>query len=167
MHPKRCCQQITKLLYFLTQGETFTGAEAEAVFFGVTKLFQSTDGNLKRMVYLFLKAVAESTETSSLIIVTQSLVKDMFNETALYRANSLRVLSSIVDTSMLGQLERYYKQRWVGGGNEEGIRSLPPLLHATTRDPLCCPPQHRRQGRLRRVCGPRLVAPALGPPGCP
>jgi coatomer protein complex subunit gamma len=110
MHPKRCCQQITRLLYFLVQGETFSGPDAEAVFFGVTKLFQSTDGNLRRMVYLFLKAVAESTDSSSLIIVTQSLVKDMFNEVSLYKGNALRVLSSIVDVSMLGQLERYYKQ---------------------------------------------------------
>jgi coatomer subunit gamma len=75
MHPKRCCQQITRLLWFLVQGETFSGPDAEAVFFGVTKLFQSTDGNLRRMVYLFLKAVAESTDASSLIIVTQSLVR--------------------------------------------------------------------------------------------
>lgn len=38
----------------------------------------------------------------------------MFNEVSLYKGNALRVLSSIVDTSMLGQLERYYKQvRWV------------------------------------------------------
>ena len=42
------------------------------------------------------------------IIVLQ--VKDMFNEVSLYKGNALRVLSSIVDTSMLGQLERYYKQ---------------------------------------------------------
>jgi coatomer subunit gamma len=34
----------------------------------------------------------------------------MFNEVSLYKGNALRVLSSIVDTSMLGQLERYYKQ---------------------------------------------------------
>jgi coatomer protein complex subunit gamma len=60
------------------------------VFFGVTKLFQSTDGNLRRMVYLFLRSVADTTDASSLIIVTQSLVKDMFNETNLYKGNALR-----------------------------------------------------------------------------
>ena len=49
----------------------------------------SQDGNLRRMVYLFLKAVADSTDASSLIIVTQSLVKDMFNETPLYKGNAL------------------------------------------------------------------------------
>ncbi len=35
---------------WLAQGETFTGPDAEAVFFGVTKLFLSPDGNLRRMV---------------------------------------------------------------------------------------------------------------------
>jgi coatomer subunit gamma len=140
MHPRRCCQQIAKLLFFLSQGDTFSGPDAEvswcrklhfsyfswylldrlfffsqAVFFGVTKLFQSPDGNLRRMVYLFLKTVAETTDSSSLIIVTQSLVKDMFSDGPgpLYKGNSLRVLSSIVDASMLGQLERYYKQALV------------------------------------------------------
>jgi hypothetical protein len=34
---------ITKLLYLLSQGETLGGSEASEVFFGVTKLFQSTD----------------------------------------------------------------------------------------------------------------------------
>ncbi len=43
LHPKRCCQMITKLLYLLTQGEKFAGGEASEVFFGVTKLFQSPD----------------------------------------------------------------------------------------------------------------------------
>lgn len=83
------------------------------VFFGVTKLFQSTDGNLRRLVYLFLRLVADSTDASSLIIVTQSLVKDAITDTPLYKGNALRVLGSIVDVSMLGQLERYFKQMLV------------------------------------------------------
>ena len=119
MHPKRCCQQITKLLYFLTQGDTFNGTDSMEVFFGVTKLFQSTDGNLRRMVYLFLKEVAAGTDPSNLLIVVQSLVKDMFHDIPLYRANAIRVLSRIVDEKMLGQVERYYKQvraRSVGVG---------------------------------------------------
>ena len=122
-HPKRCCQQITKLLYFLTQGDTFNGTDALEVFFGVTKLFQSPDGNLRRMVYLFLKEVAASTDPSNLLIVTQSLVKDMFSDTALYRANAIRVLSRIVDDKMLGQVERYYKQVRAGAACEgKGVR---------------------------------------------
>jgi coatomer subunit gamma len=49
-NPKRCCQLITKLLHLLTQGETFTSSEVTDVFFGVTKLFQSKDHNLRRMM---------------------------------------------------------------------------------------------------------------------
>lgn len=45
------------------------------MFFGVTKLFMSPDGNLRRMVYLFLKEVAESTDSGEVIIVVQSLCK--------------------------------------------------------------------------------------------
>ena len=60
-HPKKCCQLITKLLHIFTQGEPFTSAETTAVFFGVTKLFQSKDANLRRMMYLFIKEVAEAT----------------------------------------------------------------------------------------------------------
>jgi coatomer protein complex subunit gamma len=54
-HPKRCCQHLTKRLWFYAQGTPLAGPEAAAVFFGVTKLFQSSDGNLRRLVYLFLR----------------------------------------------------------------------------------------------------------------
>lgn len=91
------------------------------VFFGVTKLFQSSDGNLRRMVYLFIKQVAEQTDPGSVIIVVQSLVKDMVNEVPLYKSNAIRVLSKIVDASMLVQVERYYKQAIVD--KDEGVAS--------------------------------------------
>lgn len=96
-HPRKCCQLITKLLHILTQGEPFTSAETTNVFFGVTKLFQSKDANLRRMMYLFIKEVAEATAADEVIIVTQSLTKDMSSDVDLYRANAIRVLCRIVD----------------------------------------------------------------------
>jgi coatomer protein complex subunit gamma len=150
LHPKRCCQLITKLLYFLTQGDTFNGTDSMEVFFGVTKLFQSTDGNLRRMVYLFLKEVAATTDPSNLLIVTQSLVKDMFHETPLYRANSIRVLSRIVDDKMLGQVERYYKQvrsggRCAGGkGGATGVVNYEPAAPSHPPLSFLCVPQRAR-----------------------
>lgn len=39
--PRNCCKVLTKILYLLCQGETFTSDEATSVFFGTTKLFQS------------------------------------------------------------------------------------------------------------------------------
>lgn len=62
------------------------------------------------MVYLFLKEVAESTDAAEVIIVVQSLCKDMNNNTPAFRANSIRALAKILDGSMLGQIERYVKQ---------------------------------------------------------
>lgn len=49
--------------------------ETTTVFFGVTKLFQSTNQNLRRMMYLFIKEVAETCNPDDVIIVTSSLTK--------------------------------------------------------------------------------------------
>ncbi|EFJ08461.1 hypothetical protein SELMODRAFT_185391 [Selaginella moellendorffii] len=105
---RRCAQVITKLLYLLNQGETFTKTEATEVFFAVTKLFQSKDVPLRRMVYLMIKEVTPSSD--EVIIVTSSLMKDMSSKTDLYRANAIRVLCRITDGALLGQIERYLKQ---------------------------------------------------------
>lgn len=109
-NPRRCCHLITKLLYVLSQGEGFTSNEVTDVFFGVTKLFQSTDLNLRRMMYLFIKEISETTHRDEVIIVTASLVQDMNSREELCKANAMRVLAKIVDSNMLGAIERYIKQ---------------------------------------------------------
>jgi len=78
--PRQCCTVITKLLHLISQGEQLNSAESTEVFFGVTKLFQSKDASLRRMVYLFIKEVAESCNPDDVIIVTSSLTKDMNHE---------------------------------------------------------------------------------------
>jgi len=79
---------ITKLLFLLVRGESFTSSEITEVFFGVTKLFQSRDVNLRRMMYLFIKEVAETCNPDDVIIVTSSLTKDMNTGEDLYRRSS-------------------------------------------------------------------------------
>lgn len=106
--PRRCQQVITKLLYLLTQGESFTKTEASDVFFSVTKLFQHKDVHLRRMVYLVIKEIIPSSD--EVIIITSSLMKDMNSTNDLYRANAIRVLCRIIDSQMLLQIERYLKQ---------------------------------------------------------
>uniref|UniRef100_I2CP15 Gamma-coat protein n=2 Tax=Nannochloropsis gaditana TaxID=72520 RepID=I2CP15_NANGC len=108
--PRLCCQLITKLLHILSQGEQLTSVETTTVFFGVTKLFQSHNSNLRRMMYLFIKEMAEACNPDDVIIVTSSLTKDMNSREDLYRANAIRVLSKIIDSTMLGAIERYMKQ---------------------------------------------------------
>jgi coatomer protein complex subunit gamma len=109
-NPRKCCLLITKLLFLLVKGDTFTSTEISDVFFGVTKLFQSDDVNLRRMMYLFIKEIAETCDPDDVIIVTSSLTKDMNTGEDLFRANSMRVLAKIIDSTMLGAIERYVKQ---------------------------------------------------------
>lgn len=111
-HPRKCCEILTRLLYLMAQGFKLTSSDTTAkVFFGVTKLFSSDNLNLRRLVYLFLKEVAETSNPSDIIIVVQSLIKD-FNETSheILQANALRVLTRIVDATTLTSLDRYYRE---------------------------------------------------------
>uniref|UniRef100_A0A383V8B1 Coatomer subunit gamma n=1 Tax=Tetradesmus obliquus TaxID=3088 RepID=A0A383V8B1_TETOB len=108
LDPRRCSQVITKLLYLLHQGETFTKKEASDVFFAATKLFQAKDPHLRRMVYLCIKDICPGSD--EVIIVTSSLMKDMNSRVELYRSNAVRVLCQIVDGQLLAQIERYLKQ---------------------------------------------------------
>lgn len=85
------------------------------------------------MVYLFLKEIAESTDSSNVIIVTQSLVKDTFCDVSLYKGNAIRVLSKIVDSNMLNQMERYFKQALVEKDEFVSSATLLSLLLLSTK----------------------------------
>ncbi len=67
------------------QGETLSSTEVTDVFFGVTKLFQSREPSLRRMVYLFIKEVSATTNPDDVIIVTAPLTKDMNSPENLYK----------------------------------------------------------------------------------
>ncbi|KAJ0011153.1 hypothetical protein Pint_33646 [Pistacia integerrima] len=90
------------------QGETFNKIKATEVFFAMTKLFQSRDTGLRRMVYLMIKELSLSAD--EVIIVTSSLMKDMNSKTDMYWANAIRVLCRITDGTLLTQIEWYLKQ---------------------------------------------------------
>ena len=134
-NPRRCCQMITKLLFLLVKGESFTSAEVTEVFFGVTKLFQSSDVNLRRMMYLFIKEVAETCNPDDVIIVTSSLTKDMNTGVDLYRANAMRVLAKIIDATMLGAIERYLKQAIV---DRNAFVASSALMSGKAKSPSSC-----------------------------
>ena len=105
---RKCQQVLTRLLYLISQGETFTKNEATEVFFSITKLFQNQDPNLRRLVYLMIKELPPGSD--EVIIVTASLMKDVTSNSELYKSNSIRVLCRILDSSLLQQVERYFKQ---------------------------------------------------------
>ncbi|XP_022746877.1 coatomer subunit gamma [Durio zibethinus] len=133
LDPRRCSQVITKLLYLLNQGETFTKIEATEVFFAVTKLFQSRDIGLRRMVYVMIKELSPSAD--EVIIVTSSLMKDMTSKTDMYRANAIRVLCRITDGTLLTQIERYLKQAIVDKNPVVASAALVSGIHLLQTNP--------------------------------
>lgn len=104
----RCIKTLTKILYLIRRGEKFSSEDATRVFFSVTKLFQSRDAHLRRMVYLFIKEMQVDSDEG--LIVVSCLQKDMTSTTDLFRANAIRVLAKIMDASMVVGIERFLKQ---------------------------------------------------------
>lgn len=136
-NPRKCCTVIAQLLHLQNTGQFMTGAEATEVFFGVTKLFMSDDASLRRMVYLFIKEVAETCNPDDVIIVTSCLTKDMTCDVDLYRGNALRVLVRIVDAAMLGAIERYVKQAIVDSSGQVASSALVSASHLFVSSPEC------------------------------
>lgn len=108
INARKCSIILTKLLYMIQQGETIGRTEATEAFFAVTKLWQSKDANLRRLVYLAVKDLSGIAD--DVIIVTSSLTKDMTGREDVYRAAAIRALCRITDTGMLQTIERYMKQ---------------------------------------------------------
>lgn len=104
----KCCRIMTKILYLLGQGERLSKNEATTLFFSVTKLFQSHDVHLRRLIYLLIKDLKVSSDES--LIVISCLNKDMNSRNDLFRANAIRVLAKLIDAPMLGQIDRFLKQ---------------------------------------------------------
>ncbi|KAG9085136.1 coatomer subunit gamma [Ceratobasidium sp. UAMH 11750] len=106
--PRKCRALLTRVVYLLYLGDSFTTQEATNLFFGKTKLFQNKDAALRQMVYLAVKEL--STTAEDVIMVTSSIMKDMQGVLdALYRPNAIRALCRIIDPSMVQGVERFFK----------------------------------------------------------
>lgn len=133
VNPRKCIHIMTKIIYLLNQGESLTTQEATDVFFATTKLFQSKDVMLRRLVYLCIKEL--STLAQDVIIVTSSLTKDMTGKEDLYRAAAIRALCSITDNTMLQAIERYMKQAIVDKNPAVSSAALVSALHLSSSVP--------------------------------
>jgi coatomer protein complex subunit gamma len=97
----KCIRTLTNLIYLFNQGEHFSEEEGTQLFFAITKLLQSEDAALRRVVYVSVK---EMRKQSSIYIVTSSLLKDIHHKDPNYRRNSLRTIPLIIDASNLVQI---------------------------------------------------------------
>jgi len=107
----RCASVITKLLYLLAQETKFTSSELTDVFFSMTKLFQSQDVHLRRLVYVLIKEL--QVDSSESFVLVNCLTKDMNSSIPTFKANAIRVLVKIMDPGMVGAIERFLKQSLV------------------------------------------------------
>ncbi|KAJ8687617.1 hypothetical protein QAD02_023411 [Eretmocerus hayati] len=129
VNPRKCAHILTKILYLLNQGEQLGTKEATDAFFAMTKLFQSRDVVLRRLVYLGIKELSHIAE--DVIIVTSSLTKDMTGKEDQYRAAAIRALCTITDGAMLAAIERYMKQAIVDKSPAVSSAALVSSLHLT------------------------------------
>ncbi|VDK22435.1 unnamed protein product [Anisakis simplex] len=121
------------MLYLRQQGEAIGRTEATEAFFAVTKLWQSKDANLRRLVYLAIKEMSDISD--DVIIVTSSLTKDMTGREDMYRAPAIRALCYIIDSNMLQAIERYMKQAIVDKNPSVSSSALVSALHLLKKSP--------------------------------
>lgn len=133
INARKCTLILTKLLYLRQQGESIGRNEATEAFFAVTKLWQSKDANLRRLVYLAIKELCDI--SNDVIIVTSSLTKDMTGREDMYRAPAIRALCCIIDGSMLQAIERYMKQAIVDKNAAVASAALVSSLHLLRKSP--------------------------------
>ena len=105
-NPRTCQQVLTKLIYLFDKGEKFTDDELSTLFFAITKLFQSDDNNLKRLLFLTIKYMKD---TPSICMITNCVTKDVNSSNSNIKANALRLLPLIIESQNPIQLERTLK----------------------------------------------------------
>lgn len=128
IQPRKCRALLTRIVYLLYVGETFSTQEATTLFFGVTKLFQHKDAALRQMVYLVIKEL--STIAEDVIMVTSSIMKDMQpNLEVVYRPNAIRALARIIDAQSVQSVERFFKTALVDRSSSISSASLVSSYH--------------------------------------
>ncbi|ODO05191.1 coatomer subunit gamma [Cryptococcus wingfieldii CBS 7118] len=126
--PRKCRALLTRIVYLLYIGETFSTQEATTLFFGVTKLFQHKDSALRQMVYLVIKELSKIAE--DVIMVTSSIMKDMQpNLEVVYRPNAIRALARIIDAQSVQSVERFFKSALVDRSSSISSASLVSSYH--------------------------------------
>lgn len=131
INARKCAVILTKILYLLNHGTPLNSTEATETFFAVTKLFQSQDLTLRRLVYLAIKEMSKIAD--DVIIVTSSLTKDMTGKEDQYRASAIRALTTITDASMIQAIERYMKQAIVDRNPAVSSAALISSFHLCVR----------------------------------
>eukprot|EP00667_Euglena_gracilis_P005674 EG_transcript_5712 len=133
LDPKKCKGTLIKILYLLSMGESLATTEATELFFNTTKLLQSQDATLRRLVYIMVKEL--STCAEHVFVASNTLCKDMNSTNDMYKANSIRALRKITDSSMLGPVERYLAQAVVDKSDIVSSAAIVTGIHLSMTHP--------------------------------
>jgi hypothetical protein len=90
----------------MNQGETFTKQEKETLFFSVTKLTHSTDVELRRIIFLFLRHL-QFDKTFSFIL-TGTLINEI-QKSDILKPISFRIVGQVLDITNIQNVERLLK----------------------------------------------------------
>ncbi|RWS30904.1 Coatomer subunit gamma-2-like protein [Leptotrombidium deliense] len=127
VNARKCALILTKILYLINQGESLSTQEATDAFFNMTKLFQSKDTTLRRLVYIGIKELSKLAE--NVYVVTSSLTTDMNAKEDQCRPSAIRTLTTITDVTMFQAIERYMKQAIVDKNAAVASAALVSSLH--------------------------------------
>lgn len=107
-NPKECIPVMCKVLYLLNRGEVFNETESTEIFFRACKLYQTQQPQIRKMLYYLLKEIKP--KETEVFMITSSLSRDLStSDNPYFKAAALRVMSRILDPTMLIQMERYIK----------------------------------------------------------
>ncbi|KAH7640912.1 coat protein (coatomer) gamma [Dermatophagoides farinae] len=134
VNPRKCSLILTKILYLINTGMApLTTLEATDAFFNMTKLFQSKDSTLRRLVYIGIKELSRMAE--NVYVVTSSLTTDMNAKDDQCRPAALRALCQITEASTFQGIERYMKQAIVDRNPTVSSAALVSSLHLAKNIP--------------------------------
>lgn len=107
-NPSDCVPVMSKIIYLISKGEAFSETESTEIFFRSCKLYQSQNSQIRKMLYLLLKEIRP--KDSEVFMITSSLSKDLtVSDNSYFKASALRVMSKIIEPTMLIQMERFIK----------------------------------------------------------
>lgn len=111
LNPTSCIDTLVDLIYILNQSnkdQKLSSKEHENLFFSVTKLFNSKNNELRRIVFLFLNHFSIDPNTG---FILTGLLRDFIiqNNNEMLRINSLRLIGRVIDVNNMTIIDSYIK----------------------------------------------------------
>lgn len=129
----KCLSAMTSMLYLLSTGTCLTEAEATDLFFSSTKLLQSSHPKLRRLHYILMKELSPLVEQS--FIASNSLMIDIKGNNDSFKANAIRTLYAVMDSSMYTSMDRTIMECMNLSNSTVVMAALVTGLHMSSANP--------------------------------